>query len=143
VHRQATVVRAPRGEVRVSDAERESAAARLKTHFTAGRLSHDELEERLDRAYAARSRRELRAVFADLPSDRRVGLAAMHRAAVRAHALTYGVVNSALVATWALTDSPQFWPAWSIFPWGAALALHAAAGSRRVWRLLTPKAPRR
>jgi hypothetical protein len=143
VNRQATVVRAPGAEVRVSDAERESAAARLKAHFTAGRLSHEELEERLDRTYAARSRRELRALFADLPADHGARLAMMHRTALRAHALTYGVVNSALVATWALTDSPEFWPAWSIFPWGAGLALHAAAGSRRVWRLLTPKARRR
>ena len=137
------MVRAPRGEVRVSDADRETAAARLKLHFTDGRLSHDELEERLDRAYAARSRRELRAVFADLPWDRGSRLAAMHRSAVRAHALTYGVVNSGLVATWALTAHADFWPAWSIFPWGAALALHAGMGSRRVWRLLTPRARRR
>ena len=137
------MVRAPRAEVRVSDAERESAAARLKAHFTEGRLSHDELEERLDRTYAARSRQDLHALFADLPAERGARLAAMHRTAVRAHALSYGVVNSALVATWALTDSPEFWPAWSIFPWGAALALHAAAGSRRVWRLLTPKTRRR
>jgi hypothetical protein len=143
VSRQATVVVAPRGEVRVSDAERETAAARLKAHFTAGRLSHDELEDRLDSAYAARSRRELRALFADLPADRGGRLAVMHRTAVRAHAVTYGVVNGALVGTWALTAHADFWPAWSIFPWGAALALHAAAGSRRVWRLLTPKSLRR
>jgi uncharacterized protein DUF1707/2TM domain-containing protein len=134
VHRQATVVRAPRGEVRASDADRESAAARLKAHYTAGRLSHEELEERLDAAYA---------LFADLPWDRGARLAVMHRTAVRAHALSYGVVNSALVATWALTDNADFWPAWSIFPWGAGLALHAAAGSPRVWRMLTPKRRRR
>ena len=127
----------------MSDAERETAAARLKTHYAAGRLSHEELEERLDRAYAARSRRDLRALFADLPWESRTGLAAMHRTAVRAHALTYGVVNSALVGTWALTAHADFWPAWSIFPWGAMLALHAGAGSPRLWRLLTPKGRRR
>ena len=137
------MVVAPRGEVRISDADREGAAARLKSHYAAGRLSHEELEERLDRLYAARSRSELRALFADLPAERGARLAMMHRTAVRAHALTYGVVNSALVGTWALTAHADFWPAWSIFPWGAALALHAGAGSPRVWRLLTPKARRR
>lgn len=135
-------VPATRGGVRASDADRERAVARLKGHYASGRLSQEELEERLDRAYAVRSRAELRALFADLPSDRGLGLAAFHRAAVRAHALSYVVVNSGLVATWVLTDSSEFWPAWSIFPWGAGLALHWAVGSRRVWRLLGI-APRR
>lgn len=56
-------------EMRVSDAEREAAAAELREHFAAGRLDQDELNERLDRAFAAKTRADLNALFTDLPSS--------------------------------------------------------------------------
>ena len=46
-------------EVRASDAERERAANALRDHLTEGRLTLDELSERLDRIYAAKTRAEL------------------------------------------------------------------------------------
>jgi Domain of unknown function (DUF1707) len=53
--------------VRIGTAEREAAASALSEHFAAGRLDQDELEERLDRAYAAKTRADLEPLFQDLP----------------------------------------------------------------------------
>jgi hypothetical protein len=55
--------------MRVSDADREAAAAELQEHFASGRLNQDELNERLERAFAAKTRGDLSAIFADLPSS--------------------------------------------------------------------------
>ena len=55
-------------EMRVSDAEREAAAAELREHFASGRLDQEELDERLSAALTARTRGDLDALFADLPS---------------------------------------------------------------------------
>ena len=54
-------------DFRVSDQDRDRTARQLRDHFAAGRLTHDELDERVQRAYAARTEQELRAVLADLP----------------------------------------------------------------------------
>jgi hypothetical protein len=54
-------------DLRLSDAEREQAAAELAEHYAQGRLTHEEHGERLDRIWAARTRGDLRPVFVDLP----------------------------------------------------------------------------
>lgn len=54
-------------EIRVSDAEREASAADLREHFASGRLSQDDFDARLDAAFAAKTRGDLRALFSDLP----------------------------------------------------------------------------
>ena len=56
-------------EMRVSDAEREAAAAELREHFASGRLNQDELDERLSSAFAATTRGDLNSLFTDLPSS--------------------------------------------------------------------------
>lgn len=56
-------------EMRVSDAEREAAAAELQEHFASGRLTQDELDERLAAAFAAKTHGDLNALFTDLPSS--------------------------------------------------------------------------
>jgi len=56
--------------MRVSDADREATAAELREHYAAGRLTADELNERLDQAFAAKTGSELGAVMHDLPSLR-------------------------------------------------------------------------
>ena len=56
-------------EMRVSDAEREAAAAELREHFASGRLTQDEMDERLTAVFAAKTRADLNAVFTDLPSS--------------------------------------------------------------------------
>jgi hypothetical protein len=57
--------------MRISDAEREAAAAELREHFASGRLDQEELNERLDRVFAAKTRGDLNGPFADLPSSGR------------------------------------------------------------------------
>lgn len=53
--------------IRVGDAEREAVAAQLREHYGDGRLTLDELNERLDRTFAARTHSDLSAVTTDLP----------------------------------------------------------------------------
>ncbi len=57
-------------EVRASDVDREMVVRQLRDHCAAGRLSIDELDLRLERAYAALTRGELRRVVSDLPAER-------------------------------------------------------------------------
>ena len=57
-------------EMRVGDAEREAAAAELREHYASGRLTLDELNERVDKAFAAKTRGDLNALMTDLPSRR-------------------------------------------------------------------------
>jgi hypothetical protein len=56
--------------LRASDADRERAVAALGRHAEAGRLTADELEERVEQAYAARTVGELEALQRDLPAER-------------------------------------------------------------------------
>ena len=54
-------------DLRASDAERERTVEQLSDHALAGRLTVEELDERCERAYAARTRGELAALLGDLP----------------------------------------------------------------------------
>jgi Domain of unknown function (DUF1707) len=54
-------------DLRISDEQRERAAREIRDHFAAGRLSQDELDERLQAAYSAKTESELESVRADLP----------------------------------------------------------------------------
>ena len=56
-------------EVRVGNAERDAAATRLGTHLTDGRLEWDEYDQRLQAAYAAKTRGDLAKLFLDLPEE--------------------------------------------------------------------------
>lgn len=59
----------PRGDLRVSDAERDRAVAELSEHFQTGRLTQEEFEDRSGRALRARTGGELGELFTDLPRD--------------------------------------------------------------------------
>lgn len=54
---------------RASDAERDHAAALLNEAFAEGRLTAAEHAQRLDAAYAARTRQQLHLLVADLPAS--------------------------------------------------------------------------
>jgi hypothetical protein len=58
------------GGTRIGDTERVAAATALGDHFAAGRLDQAELDDRLSRAYAARTFADLEPLFADLPEPR-------------------------------------------------------------------------
>jgi len=53
--------------IRTSDADRERVTARLREHFAEGRLTRDELDERVAAALSARTYGDLRPITADLP----------------------------------------------------------------------------
>jgi hypothetical protein len=59
--------------MRVSDADREQVAERLREHFAAGRLTSEELDERVAAALNAKTVGDLRAIMADLPEPAPVG----------------------------------------------------------------------
>lgn len=53
--------------IRTSDADRERVTARLREHFAEGRLTSEELEERITAALSAKTFGDLRHIMADLP----------------------------------------------------------------------------
>jgi hypothetical protein len=53
--------------VRMGDADREAVAAQLREHYADGRLTLDELNERLDQTFAAKTKADLDVVLRDLP----------------------------------------------------------------------------
>ncbi|EID55832.1 DUF1707 domain-containing protein [Saccharomonospora xinjiangensis] len=53
--------------LRIGTAEREAASHVLADHFAEGRLTTAEYEERIDRVLTARTRGDVRPLFADLP----------------------------------------------------------------------------
>lgn len=139
--------------VRASDADRERAVAALRRHYAAGRLTLAELESRVERAYGATWRSELRSLMRDLPFDlrhelpvdkRRVasGVDRFQRGLLRFHAWCYTAFNTVLVSEWAWAGGHFFWPAFSIVPGGAFLLWHRR-GSRAATKRLTGGEPRR
>jgi hypothetical protein len=64
----------------IGDRDRERAATQLTQHYVRGRLSLDELTERLDRALSARRDSEVRDAFTDLPTPWHEQVAATRQA---------------------------------------------------------------
>ena len=62
--------RDPHPDLRLSDADRDDAIARLSEHYAAGRLDKDEFDERSDAVWTARTGADLAPVFADLGPTR-------------------------------------------------------------------------
>jgi Domain of unknown function (DUF1707)/2TM domain len=130
-----------RASLRAADADRERVAEALRQHHVDGRLDAEELSQRLDQAYAAKTFGDLDAVTADLPAIRAPARAgaplaprqpdprrARARAGFQRHLFTFLWVNGMLVVIWALTNfGGYFWPIWPIFGWGIGLASHAFA----------------
>jgi len=58
--------------IRVSDADRERVTSRLREHFAEGRLTSEELDERITSALSARTAGDLRQVMTDLPEPAQV-----------------------------------------------------------------------
>jgi hypothetical protein len=88
----------------IGDHERERAAVALQRHYLHGRLSVDELGERVRLVLRARSRRDLAAAFAGLPPAwldaeelRRIGSNARRAARLMALTLVWLVVSVVLL----------------------------------------------
>lgn len=112
--------------MRAGDADRERVATLLREHYTAGRLTTDEFEERLEKTYGSRTLGELEALTWDLPSDvqRAAAAAPVRRPGrnTRNHVIAYVLVMLFLIAIWAATGGGYFWPIWPILGWGLGVA---------------------
>lgn len=146
----------------VSDSERDRTVKALTRHCGDGRLTLEELEERIELAYAAETSADLRALVRDLPNDLTgvTGVTpspALQRhpsppaaapphpfltpaakkggdVALAVHAIVYVSVMALLVMIYMLTSPFGYpWPIWVAMPWGMALAIHAGV-HKAVWR---------
>jgi hypothetical protein len=94
-------------DLRIGDAERDTAMTQLREHFVAGRLTFDELTERIDAALIAKTQRQVDRLLADLPRPRRPSRAARAEPALPVPApdagrfLVFAMLLFAL-ATWIL-----------------------------------------
>jgi hypothetical protein len=112
--------------IRIGDADRDRAAERLRRAAGEGRLSPEELEERLEAAFGARTEGDLAPLVADLPPEPRsrqsgeAGRRHRHgRGGHRAGELrAWAATSVVLVTIWALTGAGYFWPVWPIVGWG-------------------------
>ena len=139
----------PQPHLRAADTDRAAVAAVLGEHMAAGRLTLDEYDERLTRAYAARTFGELEELTADLPAVRShhtvepvqqaarapvtgCGTGAWHgadanpwRSWLTTALIVIGVWATISLASWELL---YFWPVWVIGPWGAVLLAQTLMG---------------
>jgi Domain of unknown function (DUF1707) len=124
--------------VRASDDDREQLITELHDNAVAGRLTTDELEERMQAAYAARTTAELDALRRDLPASSRQS--ELSHAARRSHltrrliqetggALTLFIVCCAI---WLASGANgSFWPVW-------VLIVVLLSAARTGWSLFGP-----
>jgi hypothetical protein len=108
-------------QLRVADADREQTVEELREHALAGRLSAEEMEERVGSAYGARTRADLDALRADLPvSSTSVALALRKRKGQLRRRLAQEAggsvgVSAICVGVWlAVGAHTPFWPGWVI-----------------------------
>jgi len=127
-------------DIRASDADRQRVAAILRRHCADGRLTLDELGERLTEVYAARTMGALAGPagpLRDLPDlappppeqvirMERPPTPALPVRFLPEHIAAYVAVNVLLVVSWVLSGTGTFWPAWILLIWGIALAAHMA-----------------
>jgi hypothetical protein len=132
----------PEPHLRAADADRTAMATLLGEHMAAGRLTVPEYEDRLARAYAAKTYGELEQLVADLPAPvpaRRetpapatsVGTWHGDTTSWRSWATTSLIVLTIWAATsLASWEFLYFWPVWVIGPWGAVLLARTITGNR-------------
>jgi hypothetical protein len=130
-------------DLRASDAERDRVGAALRAHAAEGRLTVEELDDRVERAFSARTRRELAGLLGDLPDEGgaspRQGRRRRRRGSFSGHVRTYLWVMALLVAIWALTGAGYPWPVWPALGWGFALL--AQRGNRGAQNSLSSCGP--
>ena len=124
--------------LRVADADREQAIEELREHAGAGRLTAEELEDRVGKAYEASTRADLDALRADLPiSSTSVKLALvkrkgqLRRRVLQEAGASIGVSLLAVGIWLASGPSGSFWPGWVI-------AITLLPVVRDTWHLLGP-----
>jgi hypothetical protein len=113
---------ADRPDLRVSDEQRDRVAQEIREHFAAGRLTDQELSDRVQAAYGARTEGELNAVLADLPKLPATRAQQKAEIAQRRHELQRRLLQEAgggaalfvlCSVIWLSSGAHgQFWPMW-------------------------------
>ncbi|TDC86562.1 DUF1707 domain-containing protein [Actinomadura sp. 7K507] len=144
---------APNPDVRASDADRDRVAESLRDHCGEGRITMDELHERLEAVYEAKTMGQLQEVTADLPEEDLYQLpvpatqAKSTESPVKAAARDLDVTgNRTMWAAWAAVSGINFtiwliiavstgwvypWWIWVAGPWGAMLLIRTLFGGRQ------------
>ena len=117
----------PAGEdaLRIGDEDRVAAIEELSRHYAAGRVDQQEFDERSAAVYEARTRGDLRPVFADLPPGPGAGSAEVAPAAStepatrgrsgRTRASVMGLCSAVAVATFFVLSHFDIDGAWMVF----------------------------
>jgi hypothetical protein len=133
--------------IRASDQDRDRVANVLREHHAVGRLDAEEFNDRLDKAFAAKTMGDLEELTSDLPAvdpyplptssmshrDASGGLPSTVMGAMSGgHGRLSPVWRAAwgswlgtallLIVIWALSGAGYPWPLWVIGPWGAVIA---------------------
>jgi hypothetical protein len=142
----------PHAHVRASDDDRERVATALRDSYSEGRLTMDEFQDRLERAYAARTHGELTILTADLPVrvtyppppvpamevSREVYWRRFREIAIR-----YAVWCIFLISIWVVTGAhASFWPIWPIIVFGFIAATRILGIEQRERRRMVRAARR-
>lgn len=128
-------------DMRASDGDRDKFADLLRENYAVGRLSQDELNERLEAVYEAKTLGGLQRLTADLPehdlydlpipATQKASLApvskhtSLYHTGLKASWATWASVNMVCFVIWALTsldgsiEDP--WFLWVAGPWGAII----------------------
>lgn len=127
--------------LRISDQQRERAAQEIREHYAAGRLSDEEMSDRVQVAYEAKTEADLRAIRADLPAlpptaaQQRQELEERRRHLQRRVLQQSGGALGLFVlccVIWLVSGAHgQFWPMW-------VALLTVVALLRNGWRLYGP-----
>lgn len=144
-----------RDEMRAADADREAVAEQLRTALNEGRLDLGEFDERVQRAYGARTYADLNGLLDDLPGTVPPAQAQLVPVAAAAPGVPGpgpdgrypGATRAWLADTWdgyfgtvgitigiwaviclMTQDLLYFWPGWVAGPWGAVLVVMTVNG---------------
>ncbi len=157
----------PDPRLRAGDGDRDAVAEQLREAHAEGRLTMEELDDRLGRTYAARTFADLAPLTADLPPrpfggsitrpaeiarPRTANVPAPRRGAqsgswidsgLRAGWYAWTVAVSINVVIWLIVtvtsgDPVYFWPIWVAGPWGAVLIVTTLSRRAERRRQLPP-----
>jgi hypothetical protein len=119
-------------EMRAGDSERQAVADQLKTALDEGRLDLHEYDERLQRAYAAKTYADLDGLVTDLPGTipaqrsrvephKPSAAPEVHKPSGRPYLSSYGSLVAVCIVIWGMTclstgELQYFWPGWMLIP---------------------------
>jgi hypothetical protein len=122
--------------LRAADADRRRVAELVQSAGAEGRLTLEEIEDRLTAVYAAKYTDELKTLTADLPDPKTpdVRFRPFAHPPLRIHAALAALLAVLFVVRWAVSDVPYFWPIAPLFWLAVSLAVHVRIRGARLRR---------